>query len=165
MLPDIFKDWIIYRPKTEKEIKKDLKYYLELGYTEEEYNQTINSYDEAKNILDEMKARQNTAFYEFYITYSGIDSSERENADLMYSLDEILENYKNSFWKQYPQIEKRYLQLSSIEGEYSYFYDKETDALYGVDWGEMDDFVAGKLEPLFTSFYNFLEWYYSEEDS
>ena len=67
-------------------------------------------------------------------------------------------------WKKYPQIGKRYLQLSSIEGEYSYFYDKETDALYGVDWGEMDDFMAGKLKPLFTSFYDFLEWYYSEED-
>jgi hypothetical protein len=56
------------------------------------------------------------------------------------------------------------LQISSIEGEGSYFYDKKTDAVYDVDWGDMDDFMAGRLKPIFTSFYDFLEWYYSEED-
>ena len=83
----------------------------------------------------------------------------------MYDLEEILQNYNQPFWGQkYPGIEQRYLQLSSIEGEYSYFYDKETDALYGVDWKDMDDFIAGKHTPLFTSFYDFLEWYYSEDE-
>jgi hypothetical protein len=53
------------------------------------------------------------------------------------------------------------LQISSIEGEGSYFYDKKTDAVYDVDWGDMDDFMAGRLKPIFTSFYDFLEWYYS----
>jgi hypothetical protein len=41
--------------------------------------------------------------------------------------------------------------ISSIEGESSYFYDKKIDAVYEVDWGEMDDFMAGRLKPIFTS--------------
>jgi len=86
-----------------------------------------------------------------------VDSNER-TPELIYSLDEILEESKNRFWVPPPKkIEKRYLQLSSIEGEGSYFYDKETNALYDVDWQDMDDFITGKLKPLLTSFYDFLE--------
>jgi hypothetical protein len=60
-------------------------------------------------------------------------------------------------------LHKDYCLFSSILCSGSYFYDKKTDAVYDVDWGEMDDFMAGKLKPIFTSFYAFLEWYYSEE--
>ncbi|WP_263834051.1 hypothetical protein [Sulfurospirillum oryzae] len=81
------------------------------------------------------------------------------------NLKEIVEEYRHPFWgDKYPGIEQKYLRISSIEGEGSYFYDKETDAVYEVEWKDMDDFMAGKLQPLFTSFYDFLEWYYSEEN-
>ena len=125
-------------------------------------NSIIWTQEEAKNILKEIGVLEDTSFYDFYLNV--IDEPEAYRAEDFYGLSQILEDYKNPFWSRYPEIGKRYLQLSSIEGEYSYFYDKETDALYGVDWGEMDDFIAGKLKPLFTSFYDFLEWYYSEED-
>ncbi len=165
MLPSVFDEWIIFRPKTQEDIKKDLEKHLEMGYSKEGYFSFIKSYDESIKILDNIGIRKDTSFYEFYSTFTGIDSSEQQGADLMYSLEEILEDYKQPYWgDKYPGIQKRYLQLSSIEGEYSYFYDKETDALYGVDWGEMEDFINGKLKPLFTSFYDFLEWYYSEEE-
>jgi hypothetical protein len=85
--------------------------------------------------------------------------------DELFTLDQIIENYENSFWAdEYPNITDRYLQLSSIEGEGSYFYDKETDAVYSVDWSEMDDFMAGKLQPTWKSFYDFLEWYYGDNE-
>ncbi len=101
-----------------------------------------------------------------FVDYFSFAIGGNGKGDELYGLDEIIENYKKPFylWEQYPEIGKRYLQISSIEGEGSYFYDKETDYLYGVDWGEMDDFMVGKLKPLFTSFYDFLEWYYSEEE-
>ena len=154
MLPDVFKEWITYRPKSRNE--PDVNELQSLF--------KILTIYEAQEALSELSINNTSIFYEFYITYIGIDSSEQENADLMFSLKEIYENYKNPFWEnEYPNITERYLQLSSIEGEYSYFYDKKTDALYGVDWAEMDDFIAGKLKPLFTTFYDFLEWYYEEE--
>jgi hypothetical protein len=110
-----------------------------------------------------MGVKKNTAFYEFFINYA--EESFNEEADLLYGLDEIYEDYKNPFWAdKYPNITDRYLQISSIEGEHSYFYDKETDAVYSVDWGEMDDLIAGKLEPQWKSFYDFLEWYYCEDE-
>ncbi len=97
-------------------------------------------------------------FYSFVIGPSG-------NGGQLFDLEQIVEDYQNPFWiEQYPNLTERYLQISSIEGEGSYFYDKDTDAVYDVDWGEMDDFVAGNLEPKWKSFYDFLEWYYSEDD-
>ena len=104
----------------------------------------------------------NSAFIDYYAFAIGGCEGEKS---CLFDLDAIFDAYENPFWgDQYPGIEKKYLQLSSIEGEYSYFYDKETDAMYGVDWDEMDDLIAGKLKPLVTSFYDFLEWYYTEDE-
>ena len=42
----------------------------------------------------------------------------------LYDLEQIIEDHKNPFWgEQYPNIQDRYLRISSIEGEHSYFYD------------------------------------------
>jgi hypothetical protein len=97
-------------------------------------------------------------FYSFAIGGNG-------KGDELFDLERIIEESQNSFWKdKYPNLTDRYLQLSSIEGEGSYFYDKKTDVVYDVDWNQMDDFVSGKLKPKWKSFYDFLEWYYNEDD-
>jgi hypothetical protein len=164
MLPKVFNEWVSFRPlsRNEKKIQEEFGGRLASGQSQESLDKWIITKAEAINALNTLMINPNSVFYEFYSTYRSVDSSEREGAKLIYDLGEIFENSKNPFHSKYPQIGKRYLQLSSIEGEYSYFYDKETDYLYGIDWNEMDDFfVKGKLkEPLFTSFYDFLEWYY-----
>ena len=102
----------------------------------------------------------NSSFVDFYSFVIGPTGK----GEPLYDLEQIIKDYENPFWKeQYPNITDNYLQISSIEGQGSYFYDKETDAVYDVDWSQMDDFMAGKLEPMFNSFYDFLEWYYSED--
>jgi len=167
MLPNKIRKNIITYPKTRNEhdaIEK-LKELQSIGYDDQTLKSMVISQEDAMLTMKEMNISEDTAFYEFYLNgFKELNYNIED--DLLYGLDEIYENYKNPFylWKKYPQIGKRYLQLSSIEGEWSYFYDKETDAVYGVDWGEMDDFMAGKLKPLLTSFYDFLEWYYSKED-
>jgi hypothetical protein len=88
MLPKCFEKWIIFRPKTKEEEEEDLKYYLGLGYTKEKYNSTINTRSEAIDILNELDVKNDAAFYEFYSMYTGIDSSENEEVDLLYSLDD-----------------------------------------------------------------------------
>jgi len=148
----------------EQEIVDIIEKFQKL-YGEKYVNSLILTQDKAKKVLDELNVNKvkNQIFYEFYLSRS----SEPDNnyKDLLYGLSEIYENYKNSFWKdQYPNLTDRYLQISSIEGEGSYFYDKETDAVYDVNWNEMNNFVEGNLKPMFSSFYDFLEWYYSDED-
>ncbi len=164
MLPKSVQKSVIYRPvnRESDEANNKINWYLSHGYSKIEVKKMIIIKDDARNILNQLNINQNISFYEYYLNWC--DEPMAYRSESLYGLSEILENQKDSYWSRYTEIGKRYLQLSSIEGEYSYFYDKETDALYGVDWGEMDDFIAGKLKPLFTSFYDFLEWYYSNED-
>ncbi|HHD79432.1 MAG TPA: hypothetical protein ENK98_07365 [Epsilonproteobacteria bacterium] len=121
--------------------------------------------EERKRALKNMgiDEEKNDVFLEFYL--NGAEYPKAYRIETLVSLEEILDDYKNPFWgDEYPGIEQRYLRISSIEGEGSLFYDKKTDAVYDVDWNEMDDLIAGTLEPKFNSFYDFLEWYYGDED-
>ena len=81
----------------------------------------------------------------------------------LYTIDSIFEeNNPDDKDENLPgEIGERYLRFTSIEGEGSYYYDVETDAVYDVSWGEEEDMVSGDKAPWFTSFYDFLEWYYS----
>ena len=166
MLPKSFQEWhtATYRPIdiNENKAQSIIHSYSQDGDRNNYIYELIVTMNESIIVLNKMGINKTTAFYEFYSTFFSVDSSEQE-ADLMYDLNEIYENYKQPFWAdKYPNIQERYLQISSIEGEGSYFYDKQTDYLYDVAWKDMDDFINGKLKPLFISFYDFLEWYYSE---
>ena len=163
MLPKLFDNWHknMLRPskKTDYFSKEDLDDFIKQGIPKEYLDSISITLNEAEEILRKLGISSQSIFYEFYKKFKNTGSE-------LYNLEEILENYQNPhpLYAQYPQIGKRYLQISSAEGEHSYFYDKETDAVYSVDWSQLDDLNAGKLKPMFNSFYDFLEWYYSEED-
>ena len=122
----------------------------------------ILTYDEAKKILEKIGIKSNTDFYDYYYNFLPSGAHFKDDADLLYDLEEIYEDFLHPFWTQYPEIGGRYLQISSIEGEYSYFYDKTTGAVYDVDWVDMDKFLKGDCEPRWKTFRDFLEWYYSD---
>jgi hypothetical protein len=161
MLPKCLDKYSEARPKDSSDLKAiELIEKFRKLYGDDYINSIIFTQEDAVKALNDLHIKENTTFFKYYLqTY---DEPDIYHGDLIYGLSEVLENAKNPFHSKYPEIGKRYLQLSSIEGEYSYFYDKETDYLYGIDWSEMDDFfVKRKLkEPLFKSFYDFLGWYY-----
>ncbi len=168
MLPlKILKNIIKYPESREtKEAKALIEDLYNMGYSQNDIKEMTISRKDALNKLESLNIKKDTTLYEFYT--NGLNEAgflTPEEADDLYGLDEIYENYQipHPLYAQYPQIGKRYLQISSAEGEHSYFYDKETDAVYSVDWSQLDDLNAGKLKPMFSSFYDFLEWYYSEE--
>lgn len=55
--------------------------------------------------------------------------------------------------------------LTTCEGEGGYLYDSVSEAIYDFGLDERDDFIAGKLAPLWKSFYEFLDWYLSDRRS
>jgi len=116
-------------------------------------------------------------FYDFFVNSYTYDIPENKRGQELFTLDQILENYqsqnwvallpekkRNEFQEKYPNARERYLQITSIEGGGSYFYDKETDYVYDVNWGEEEAMIKGEKTPWFTSFYDFLKWYYGESD-
>ena len=107
-----------------------------------------------------------SSFINFYNIVAFIPIGRGEELS---TLNQIIADYKEPYMLEelkdkYPEASKRFIQFTSIEVGGSYFYDNQTDAVYDVTWGQEEDMINSVLDPWFTSFYAFLEWYYSEED-
>ena len=148
------------RPKEQSEFDDARQLIMEQGLDLDFYNrERFLTQDDVSKILEKNNVNENSAFYDFFVKYFELPNGKGEDLD---SIPVIL---SNDYWSdEYPEIGERYLQLTSIEGEGSYFYDKETDAVYDVNWGEEEEMISGKMQPWFTSFYDFLEWYYGDID-
>ena len=110
----------------------------------------------SKEKLNQLNINPNSKLYKYYITYGGFDNNSDE-FDEVFDIDELYENnIENNYWEdQYPNIREKYLQLSNIEGEGSYFYSLQNNAIYDVSWSEMDKLINGELSPRWKTFSEF----------
>ena len=104
---------------------------------------------QASRAMESLRIPDKSTFYKLMQLYRDFPLGKGEE---LYNLSLIVEENTAG---------SRYLRFTSIEGEGSYFYDVETDAVYDVNWGEEELMESGQKEPWFTSFSDFLEWYYS----
>ncbi len=61
-----------------------------------------------------------------------------------------------------PGFAERYLELSAVEGGTSYFLERKTEYVFAIEWGQMNDLFEEIVPPTWTSYLDFLEWYYQE---
>ena len=163
MLPDAVLK-IIEQQKVEKSGKeiseeeaKDLM--RKQGCSEEYIEKTFKS---AESKLASLGVPEDSSLYEFYTNIGFIPLGQGEELN---TLDGIIEHKESGFHEEEnPGIYDRFLQLSSIEGEGSYFYEIETGIVYDADWGEEESMMQGTLAKKWPNFYSFLEWYYSPEE-
>lgn len=170
MLPNNLQKYHHRIPKNRKshDFQEQIKMWLE-------HNITINTINSMKFLTQEEKAKalyamgiDNGTFYEYYI--NGYAIPAKLKGEELSTLDQIVNNYNKPYMleelkEKYPEAPKRFIQFSSIEGGGSYFYDNQTDVVYDVTWGQEENMINGVLKPWFNSFYDFLEWYYLEDDS
>ena len=148
--------------RNDKSILANIKKFGDM-YGEKYVESIVWSQEDAKNILSRMGVKESELFFQFYL--NSFELPKIDKPDDLYGLSEIYADFLNSYWSnRYPGIEKKFLQLSSIEGEFSYFYNKETGEVFGVEFDQMDLLWSGELKPLFSSFYEFLDWYFSDSD-
>lgn len=171
MMPENVKEYIIEFTENKKDDKviEIINILKENGHKDNYINELLLSKECTKKILNQLNIQKKICFYIFYL--NGFDLPNNTKGEELFGLQDIYDFYINEYWinrcelrEKYPKASKQYLQFTSIEGGGSYFYDKETDYVYDVDWGQEEAMITGKLKPWFTSFYDFLEWYYSEED-
>ncbi len=160
MLPDkvitILKDLEKKYPKKSKDEERSI--LLKQGCSEAYVKETLR---EPSEKLEELGVSKGNTFYEFYTWAYFIPIGQGEELN---TLDGIIEHKESQFHEDdYPGIYDRFLQLSSIEGEGSYFYEIATDIVYDANWGEEEAMMSGILDKKWPSFYSFLEWYYSPE--
>lgn len=63
------------------------------------------------------------------------------------------------------KLPDEYMPLDNFQGEYGYFYDKNSEAVLRLGLGaELHDFHEGTLKPQWPDFNSFLEWYFELTD-
>ena len=152
------------RPKDFLELEKELDIARAKGYTvvDISYEDGIYIREQAKQAIKKMGIDSESIFAYIMTEYRNLPLGRGEE---LYSLDQIIDEKESQFHEdEYPGIYDRFLQLSSIEGEGSYFYEIATDIVYDTNWGDEECMMNGKLEKKWFSFLNFIEWYYSIGD-
>ncbi len=150
-------------PESKKDFESELKKARDKGYTVPNINYKKGIYyqEQAKNSLKKLGVKEGCQFYNIISKYR---SFPKGNGEELNSVNAIYQNANNDYWEDdYHNFCKVYLQLSSIEGEGSYFYSLNTGAVYDVSWNDMDYLVYGNLEPKWSTYLDFLNWYYFEE--
>jgi len=132
-------------------------------YGDEYVKSIIWTAADARKVLNDIGVKCSSALYSFYQHAFELPRAYRNEE--LFGLSQVRDDFNNPFWgDKYKDIQHNFLLLSSIEGEHSYFYGKDADTVYGVGWEKMDLLVSGALDPLFSSSFDFLAWYFSDVD-
>lgn len=99
----------------------------------------------------------NSAFISFYTIVAFPPAGN--GAELL-PLELIIENAVRDTEDLPKRVGKRFIRLTSFEGEGAYYFDVESDKVYDARWGEESDMVEGHLKAFAASFFSFLQSYY-----
>ena len=111
--------------------------------------------------LSDLGIEKDTQFAKFYSKYQGPFTSPRpieELLDIGVPTNEIMQQSEyvcDSF-----DIPNSFICLTTTESEGFFLYDKKTEAVYDVNYQDIDDFLSNKLPPKWKDFNDFLEWYF-----
>ena len=60
------------------------------------------------------------------------------------------------------EVPRRYIALTSLEGEGGYFYDRETGAIVDFELAHRESFLGGDVRQIAPGAFAFIRWYLSE---
>jgi hypothetical protein len=155
----IFSDNI--RPDSWRSFEEELNVARNKGYKipDLDYSKMIITKEQAITALDKLEISSESLFYKVMVEVRDFPMGQ---GDELHALQHIFDCSNDSFWEsEYPGISKKFLELSSAEGEGSYFYDKTTDEVINVDWNDMEELNLGNAKPTWKTYGEFLDWYYS----
>lgn len=149
------------RPETQKEFELELQAARLKGHNvpDMDFTKMIITKMQAEETLRSLGVNQDSLFYQVHSQFRHFPIGQGEE---LHNLGNINKVAGRAFWEEeYPGFSEEYLELSSPEGEGSYFYKIDTEEVYDASWNEMDDLNNGRLNPKWASYQEFLEWYYS----
>jgi hypothetical protein len=98
-------------------------------------------------------------FLNYTITFFKSSSSDEELCDIADPSNEIEigTNFIHEVW----ELPENLVCLTNIQGEGCYLYDINSGEVLDFSLANRDDFLAGKIQQKWTSFFEFLIWYLS----
>ena len=123
---------------------------------------------EALKDLDGLGVRVGTGFHRLYAGGGFLPNGRNRPVALLGLFDLIQDQkaghglYGMEETDRTPELLKRYLTITSMEGGGSWFYDIETDCVFDCDWGDEYGMIDGSFEPVFETSFGFANWLYAE---
>ncbi len=162
MLPDSVSEKLHreLRPANIAEFEKEMLQAKQKGYRvpEIDFGARVHVQEQAEAALQKLGVSSKSLFFYVHSQYRFFPRGAGEE---LLELTAIVDIANSGYWEEeFPAFSKRFLQLSSIEGEGSYFIEISTGHVFDVLWGEMEELVSGHLKPKWQSYECFLVWYY-----
>ncbi|WP_024677508.1 hypothetical protein [Pseudomonas syringae] len=98
-------------------------------------------------------------FLSYVITFFQGSTSRIELLDIVEPSNEIeaCTDFVHEVW----ELPEKFISLTGIQGEGCYLYDKNSGEVLDFSLASRDDFLAGKQQLKWSSFFEFLTWYLS----
>ncbi|MEO6677973.1 MAG: SMI1/KNR4 family protein [Pseudomonas sp.] len=98
-------------------------------------------------------------FLNYAITFFRSNSSDEDLCDVADPSNEIAvgTNFIHEVW----ELPENFICLTSVQGEGCYLYDNNNGEILDFSLANRDDFLAGKQQLKWSSFFEFLIWYMS----
>jgi len=115
----------------------------------------------AEQALADLGVPLDSEFAQLYLAYRLLSfRSEVSNEDIVDVAEPRREvavgtRFAHEAWK----LPDKYVAFTSMEGEGAYLYDKETGQVWDFELASREAFLAGKQQPKWNSFFEFMTWY------
>jgi hypothetical protein len=117
----------------------------------------------ARTAMDNLGIEPASEIYSFFSTfvienmYSDHDPEElRPIADFLGAPNATI-HFAHEMW----EMPKRYIAITSLEGEGGYFYDTESGAVIDYELGGLDALRRGNVKLLSSTLFGFMRWFLS----
>ena len=124
-------------------------------------------FTKVERALSELGVPRDSEFAQFFlkyvITFFPSPVSDEELCDLTEPAFPIRAGtaFAHDVW----ELPERYVCFTTCEGEGGYLYDKESGAVFDFSLATRDAFVQGREPPRWRSFFEFMRWYLSGDQS
>lgn len=132
--------------------KKVLEHFKKEHYGERDLN-TIRDH------LNTLGVSNDSAFAEFYLLgKAGPYFSDQDTKDLE-DLNEVVD--LTHYVADEFNVPHNYISLGSTDGESLLLYNKDNEAVYYIDWNQVQDLLQENIKPTWNKFEDYLIYYFS----
>jgi len=138
--------------------------YIDIAY--KNAIMSVDSRASAIAVLHDLGISVESEFGEFYSKYRGGFIGPKPISELLKIISEGIPTIPNQteYVRNRYNIPAQYLAITTDEGEGMYLYNKSDQAVYDLDIGYLDEFLNNKLPARWSSFNEFLVWYFDSPE-
>jgi len=135
-------------------------------------NSPISSFGDLNEIciqfMKNLGVSENTGFFDVHKYGGWLPTSNGGGA--LYPLGQIMNNLEKGWGLEgledfalEQDLITKFIRMDSIEGEFSYYYEVDSDCVHVCHWGGEEEMISHRKSAKFKTSYDFFNWFYRSE--